>query len=313
MKDGDEPGSSSKGARLNGNEARRQPPNGFRAAFDFRFDQPREQGVMKILLRSIVVTALAFLVVMATAIERRSSEASPVKKSRSGICHCPGGNYYEKTKNFGAFSSIEKCLASGGRHPRRGQGDCSKATPAPGSPEALIERKRQQDGREASRTIKRRDLGRGRIILKEPIGDPIQPATQSVQVIDGDTIRLDGQTIRLKGIDAPELDQECRDREGETQPCGQFARVLLMEHLASCPRVHCDIDRERDRYGRALGVCYVLVDINAWMVSSGLALAYRKYSKDYVAEEDQARAERRGIHQGSVVPPWDWRRGKRLP
>ena len=158
-------------------------------------------------------------------------------------------------------------------------------------------------------TIKRRDREQGRVVPREPIGDAIQ----SVQVIDGDTIKIDGQTIRLKGIDAPELGQSCRDSRGDTQPCGQFARALLMEQIAASPSVDCDLDQERDRYGRAIGVCYVRVDVNAWMVSSGLALAYRKYSNDYVEEEDDARSNHRGIHQGKMVPPWDWRRGKRLP
>ena len=62
---------------------------------------------------------------------------------------------------------------------------------------------------------------------------------QSLQVIDGDTIRLYGLTIRLKGIDAPELAQNCVDRDGETQPYGEFARVMLMEFLAEFPYVNC--------------------------------------------------------------------------
>ncbi len=48
------------------------------------------------------------------------------------------------------------------------------------------------------------------------------------------------------------------------------------------------------------------------MVSQGLALAYRRYSLDYVDEEADARAVRRGIWAGEFMKPWEWRRGKRL-
>ncbi len=49
------------------------------------------------------------------------------------------------------------------------------------------------------------------------------------------------------------------------------------------------------------------------MVSRGLALAYRRYSLGYVDKETDAQAARRGIWAGEFVPPWEWRRGKRLP
>ncbi len=49
-----------------------------------------------------------------------------------------------------------------------------------------------------------------------------------------------------------------------------------------------------------------------WMVSEGLALAYRRYSLDYVEEEAEAQAARRGTWAGEFVKPWEWRRGKRL-
>ena len=43
-----------------------------------------------------------------------------VKKSNSSICHEKGVSvYYEKTNNFTSFSSIEDCLASGGRLPKQ--------------------------------------------------------------------------------------------------------------------------------------------------------------------------------------------------
>ena len=53
-------------------------------------------------------------------------------------------------------------------------------------------------------------------------------------------------------------------------------------------------------------------DIESWMVSQGWALAYRRYSLDYVDQEAEAQAARRGIWAGEFVKPWEWRRGKRL-
>jgi endonuclease YncB( thermonuclease family) len=41
-------------------------------------------------------------------------------------------------------------------------------------------------------------------------------------------------------------------------------------------------------------------------------LAYRRFSLDYVDEEAEARAARRGIWAGGFVKPWEWRRGERL-
>ena len=53
-------------------------------------------------------------------------------------------------------------------------------------------------------------------------------------------------------------------------------------------------------------------DLGFWMVSRGLALAYRRYSLDYTDTEADAQAARRGIWAGEFVKPWEWRRGKRL-
>jgi len=40
------------------------------------------------------------------------------------------------------------------------------------------------------------------------------------------------------------------------------------------------------------------------MVASGWAVAYRRYSLDYVADEDAAQ---RNIWSGNFDMPWDWR------
>ena len=70
---------------------------------------------------------------------------------------------------------------------------------------------------------------------------------------------------------------------------------------------------ETDQYGRSIGVCSSGgIDLNAWLVSNGLALAYRQFADDYTDEEDEARANRRGMHRGEHVAPWNWRRGERL-
>ena len=42
-----------------------------------------------------------------------------VKKSINSICHEKGSTYYNKTKNFIPYDSIDECLDSGGRLPKR--------------------------------------------------------------------------------------------------------------------------------------------------------------------------------------------------
>jgi hypothetical protein len=63
-----------------------------------------------------------------------------------------------------------------------------------------------------------------------------------------------------------------------------------------------------------VAVCYDPdgFDIGRNMVHTGWALAYRQYSTDYVGTEDKAREAKRGMWKGKLVPPWEWRRGKRL-
>jgi hypothetical protein len=48
-----------------------------------------------------------------------ATSSSVVKKSRSGICHDESSRWYKRTKKFKAFDSLEECLNSGGRLPRK--------------------------------------------------------------------------------------------------------------------------------------------------------------------------------------------------
>ena len=47
------------------------------------------------------------------------AQSKPVKMSNSGICHAPGSTYYEQTKKFIPFKTLQECLNAGGRMPKR--------------------------------------------------------------------------------------------------------------------------------------------------------------------------------------------------
>ena len=64
-----------------------------------------------------------------------------------------------------------------------------------------------------------------------------------------------------------------------------------------------------DRYKRIIGECYKnKTNINSWMVRNGYAVAYTKYSKKFVAQQNLAKKEKLGIWVGSFEMPWDWRK-----
>lgn len=131
-------------------------------------------------------------------------------------------------------------------------------------------------------------------------------------VIDGDTLEIRGVRIRLHGIDAPESGQVCNRPSGAAWRCGQQAALVLSDRIGR-GTVACSV-RDIDRYDRAVAVCiHSDEDLNRWMVSEGWAVAYRRYSRDYIADEDQARRAGRNIWAGTFVMPWDWRRGQRIP
>ncbi len=128
----------------------------------------------------------------------------------------------------------------------------------------------------------------------------------SLRVVDGDTLELSGTVFRLHGIDAPEAGQTCKTAKGGTWKCGRVA-IDAMEKLVLGKNVECD-RRDIDPYGRTIGVCTADGrDINAEMVSMGLAWAFRKYSTDYVDLEEAAHKEHVGVWQAETMTPWDYR------
>ena len=156
----------------------------------------------------------------------------------------------------------------------------------------------------------RRRLGPAAAIPAQVLDPTLADMAGIPRVIDGDSFEVHGQRIRLHGIDAPESRQLCR-LDGKPWQCGKDAANALAEKIARRP-VMCE-DLGRDRYDRVIARCTVAgEDLEKWMVANGWALAYRRYSLDYVDEEADAQAARRGIWAGEFVRPWEWRRGKRL-
>jgi endonuclease YncB( thermonuclease family) len=126
------------------------------------------------------------------------------------------------------------------------------------------------------------------------------------RIVDGDTVEIGQTKIRLSGIDAPETDQICLDAKGEKWACGIVARDELIRHSNS-QAWECTTTGT-DQYGRSLANCFIEgEDVSAWMVRSGWALSFVRYSHAYDADEGAARENRAGLWSGSFIAPWDWR------
>ena len=66
--------------------------------------------------------------------------------------------------------------------------------------------------------------------------------------------------------------------------------------------------RDLDRFGRVVAVCFLgNEDLGRWMVLNGWAVAFRRYSLDYIADEDSARRGKMNLWSGDFEMPWDWR------
>ena len=130
-----------------------------------------------------------------------------------------------------------------------------------------------------------------------------------VVVRDGDSLAIDATEFRIFGIDAPELRQTCMDASGKPWRCGEAARSALQK-LVSQGGLRCS-PQARDRFGRVVATCRVdgAGDIGAAMVRAGFAARFgQRETGDYLAAENDARRDKRGIWQGAFATPADWRR-----
>ena len=130
--------------------------------------------------------------------------------------------------------------------------------------------------------------------------------SQDVKITDGDTIKINGEKIRFSGIDTPELNQTCV-KEGVKNSCGLTAKQILIDKIVD-NKVKC-IKEGKDRYKRILAECFVNNEsLSRYLVRSGYAFAYRKYSKKFIIDEDYARANKLGMWSMEFEYPWDFRK-----
>ena len=130
--------------------------------------------------------------------------------------------------------------------------------------------------------------------------------SQELKVVDGDTIHLDGEKIRFTGIDTPELKQTCIKDNAENT-CGVTAKIILINRIGN-NKVEC-IKEGRDQFKRTLAECFVNNEsLSSYLVKSGYAFAYRKYSKKFIKDEDYARIKKVGMWSMKFEYPWDYRK-----
>jgi endonuclease YncB( thermonuclease family) len=142
-------------------------------------------------------------------------------------------------------------------------------------------------------------------LCAEVASAPQERISGRAKVTDGDSLEIGTTRLRLFGVDAVEGRQSCT-RDGRAWPCGNEAarklRGLIGDRTVNCTK------RDVDNYGRTVAVCRSgAADLGAEMVRAGFATAYRRYSNDYVDEENEARSARRGIWAGEFTNPEEYR------
>jgi endonuclease YncB( thermonuclease family) len=130
--------------------------------------------------------------------------------------------------------------------------------------------------------------------------------SQELKIVDGDTIYLNGEKIRFTGIDTPELKQTCI-KDDAKDSCGITAKQILIDKIGD-NTVEC-IREGKDQYKRTLAECFVNNEsLSSYLVRSGYAFAYRKYSKKFIKDEDYARMKKIGMWSMKFEYPWEYRK-----
>ena len=134
----------------------------------------------------------------------------------------------------------------------------------------------------------------------------------SLKITDGDSIKINGEEIRFLGIDAPESHYRGKKQlcylSDKKVFCGELSKKQLEEKIGNNP-ISCVREKNKDRYGRTLAECFVKGEsLSKFMVKTGYAFAYIRYSKKYVEDEEYAKINKLGLWTMKFEYPWEWRK-----
>ncbi|MFT3732484.1 MAG: thermonuclease family protein [Hyphomicrobium sp.] len=126
--------------------------------------------------------------------------------------------------------------------------------------------------------------------------------------LTGDTMRVDGTLIRLAGIEAPASEQPCYRATGRRWNCASAARAGL-NSIVRGRVVTCSPSGQAED-GRTVANCVVdsSKDVATELVRNGFVFATASsFFSSLSGEESSARDAKRGIWQGEVQRPQEWR------
>ncbi|KZC41111.1 hypothetical protein RHOFW510R12_00605 [Rhodanobacter sp. FW510-R12] len=116
-------------------------------------------------------------------------------------------------------------------------------------------------------------------------------------VVSANSFMLNGRQVVLWGIAVPDARVPCRTGSVDWY-CGEQSLIALRRALGRY-EVAC-FDKGTDPQGRMVGKCFVgLFDISAVLVRDGWAIADTPITRDYSAEESDAKFKKKGIWTGT--------------
>ena len=133
--------------------------------------------------------------------------------------------------------------------------------------------------------------GKHALLIQNDVADPLVQTPESAPVVHGGSSEVTGQFTAAGDFEA----DMTLSLQGDTA-------LIFRTAARQTPETKRQELVQAISYGSGF----------AGIVSEGWALAYRKYSMEYVPAEDRARSEKRGMWAGMFVSPEEWRKGNRV-
>lgn len=152
---------------------------------------------------------------------------------------------------------------------------------------------------------------RNRLALAALLALAAAPATAAeitgtASAVDSDVLQIGGKRVMLWGIESVERKQTCK-MNGAEWACWDDAVAALNKIVRGAP-VRCEQVGDPDVFGRILGTCFIgVMNVNKELVSEGWAVAKTNESKDYVKDQDVAKAAKSGLWKGTFQMPPEFR------